>query len=48
MRYRVASEGGSFRVETAPGQGTRLLARLPLRPQAASPAAEPSTAPDPL
>jgi signal transduction histidine kinase len=48
MRYRVASEGGSFRVETAPGQGTRLLARLPLRPQAASPAAEPSTAPDAL
>ncbi|HEX2013471.1 MAG TPA: CHASE3 domain-containing protein [Roseateles sp.] len=31
MRYRVASEGGSFRVESSPGRGTRLIARIPLK-----------------
>ncbi|QPF76761.1 histidine kinase [Roseateles sp. DAIF2] len=35
MRYRVASEGGSFSVDTAPGRGTRLTALLPLRGPAA-------------
>ena len=32
MRERIESLGGRFRIETAPGQGTRVLARLPLHP----------------
>ena len=31
MRERVESLGGSFRLESAPGQGTRVIANLPLR-----------------
>ena len=30
IRYRVAAEGGSLQVDSAPGRGTRLVARLPL------------------
>jgi signal transduction histidine kinase len=30
MRYRVEAEGGSFALDSAPGQGTRIHARLPL------------------
>lgn len=29
MRYRVEAEGGRFSLESSPGQGTRVLARLP-------------------
>jgi signal transduction histidine kinase len=39
MRYRVEAEGGNFRVESAPGSGTKLSATLPLQtavPEAAS------------
>lgn len=32
MRERVESLGGIFRVESAPGEGTKVLARLPLHP----------------
>jgi len=42
MRYRVAAEGGSFKVDSAPGRGTRLTARLPLLP---APPAEAPAAP---
>lgn len=54
MRYRIAADGGSFRVDSAPNQGTRLVARLPLRapePAGSTAAALPSepvpAAPDP-
>ncbi len=30
LRERAALTGGSFKIESAPGQGTRLVARLPL------------------
>ena len=30
MRYRVEAEGGRFMLESRPGQGTRVLANLPL------------------
>jgi len=32
MRYRVAAEGGSFQVNSSPGQGTVLTAQLPILP----------------
>jgi PAS domain S-box-containing protein len=32
MRERAAAAGGTLEIESAPGQGTRLTARLPLRP----------------
>ncbi|MFQ5593714.1 MAG: sensor histidine kinase [Anaerolineae bacterium] len=32
MRERVESLGGLFRIDTEPGRGTRVVARLPLRP----------------
>ncbi len=32
MRYRVAAEGGRLQIDSAPGQGTRLRATLPLQP----------------
>jgi signal transduction histidine kinase len=31
IRERVASLGGEFRIESAPGRGTRVLAVLPLQ-----------------
>lgn len=31
MRERVESLGGTFRIESAPGQGTRIIARVPSR-----------------
>lgn len=34
MRYRVAAEGGQFRLHSAPGQGTRIEATLPETPPA--------------
>jgi signal transduction histidine kinase len=36
MRYRVEAEGGSLRLQSAPGQGTSVLARLPLQAPAAA------------
>ena len=33
MRERVRLLGGSFELESAPGQGTRVLVRLPLSPE---------------
>ncbi len=36
MRERVQQLGGTFRIETAPGQGTRLTLELPARPHARS------------
>lgn len=41
MRYRVAAEGGSFAVDSAPGRGTRVLARLPLQVAEPQPSAMP-------
>jgi signal transduction histidine kinase len=41
MRFRVVSCGGRFEVDSAPGQGTRLTARLPLGAGAAAPPARP-------
>ncbi len=32
MRYRVQAEGGRLEVSSSPGQGTQVLARLPLKP----------------
>jgi signal transduction histidine kinase len=37
MRYRVEAAGGEFEVDSAPGRGTRVMARIPLR-AVASPA----------
>jgi signal transduction histidine kinase len=34
MRERALELGGSCRVEPAPGGGTRVIARLPLSPEA--------------
>jgi signal transduction histidine kinase len=31
MRYRVEAGGGRFRLDSAPGRGTRIHASLPLR-----------------
>jgi signal transduction histidine kinase len=38
MRHRIESLGGRLRIESAPGQGTRLRARLPVQPEAPGPA----------
>jgi signal transduction histidine kinase len=35
MRYRVEAEGGTLRLQAAPGQGTSVVARLPLAAAAA-------------
>ena len=40
MTERVAQLGGDFRVESAPGRGTRLMARLPLETPATAPSGE--------
>lgn len=32
MRERATAAGGTLRVDTAPGRGTRLIVRIPLRP----------------
>ena len=32
MRYRVEAEGGRFKLESAPGQGTLVSATLPVEP----------------
>jgi signal transduction histidine kinase len=29
MRFRVEALGGEWRLDTAPGRGTRIVARLP-------------------
>jgi len=34
MRERLQAEGGSFHIESAPGRGTQIVARLPLRTEA--------------
>ena len=39
MRFRVEAEGGEMTVESQPGQGARLSARLPKRPPEQAPAA---------
>jgi signal transduction histidine kinase len=39
MRFRVESEGGSLAVESAPGRGTTVRARLPVAPAVAAAAA---------
>ena len=36
MRHRIEAEGGTLAVLSAPGHGTRLLVKLPLRPVAAA------------
>jgi signal transduction histidine kinase len=33
MRHRIEAEGGRLSVESAPGQGTRITAQMPLRPR---------------
>ena len=38
MRYRVEAEGGRLQLHSAPGQGTRIEAVLPLRTEATAPA----------
>jgi signal transduction histidine kinase len=38
MRYRVEAEGGRLQLHSAPGQGTRIEAVLPLRSEAPAPA----------
>ena len=37
MRFRIESRGGSFSVVSAPGQGTRVAATLPLTPDSTHP-----------
>jgi signal transduction histidine kinase len=32
MRYRVEAEGGRFKLESAPGQGTLVRATIPVEP----------------
>jgi signal transduction histidine kinase len=42
MRYRVEAEGGRLQLHSAPGQGTRIEAALPLRAEAPAPQADPA------
>ena len=44
MRYRLETEGGTMRLESAPGEGTLIEAQLPevIVPTAPSPAALPT------
>ncbi len=42
MRYRVEAEGGRLQLHSAPGQGTRIEAVLPLRAEAPAPQADPA------
>ncbi|MCW5671675.1 MAG: CHASE3 domain-containing protein [Hydrogenophaga sp.] len=37
LRHRIESLGGQFSVHTVPGSGTRVMARLPLRPRHPTP-----------
>jgi nitrate/nitrite-specific signal transduction histidine kinase len=47
MRERAHEVGGSLRIDSAPGRGTRVIVRLPLQamPQPAPPAGDGSAAP---
>lgn len=45
MRFRVHAEGGTLQVQSAPGQGTTIGARLPLAPWAPKAVATPDDAP---
>ncbi len=47
MRYRIESLGGTLQLLSAPGRGTLVLARLPMRPKH-EPAPPPTTQPAPL
>ena len=44
MRYRVEAEGGKLKLDSAPGKGTRISARLPALPESTAATQQPAVA----